>query len=116
MGIELTRDSVAMGDDSRAPHLEIIEGATIGEVVETILSMPYLAYISGGKATWVVAAAGRPLAVVAEQWSEARYLVAPETAWEWKYVHVHFHGAHDPDEVFAELSAPGEHSPERRRR
>jgi hypothetical protein len=80
MSFVIWRDSVAMGDDVDAPHEWVVplgDHNSIGAVVETMLSTPYLASIIGGRATWIVEGA-RPLAVVAQQWAAPRWLVAPE--------------------------------------
>ena len=74
------RDSVAMGDDSDAPHewvLPVAADAAIGAVVGAMLGAPYLASVAGGRATWIVEGAV-PVAVVAQQWAAPRWLVAPE--------------------------------------
>ena len=73
------RDSVAAGDDADAPHewlLSATPDASVAEVVERITSARYLASISGGEATWILEG-DRPLAVVAQQWTEPRFLVDP---------------------------------------
>jgi hypothetical protein len=74
------RDSVAAGDDADAPHewiLALDANATVDQVVRTIVGARYLASISTGEATWIVEGA-RPIAVVAQQWTEPRYLVDPD--------------------------------------
>lgn len=79
--IVLWRDSVAAGDDADAPHewrLDAGADTTVADVVRRIASDGWLASISTGHATWIVEGA-RPLAVVAQQWTEPRYLVAPAT-------------------------------------
>ena len=71
------RDSVAAGDDADAPHewqLTVDAAATVDSVVRTIQSAGYLASIAGGEATWIIEGA-RPIAVVAQQWTEPRFLV-----------------------------------------
>jgi hypothetical protein len=73
------RDSVAAGDDADAPHewlLSAAPDASVADVVERIASAHYLASISGGEATWILEG-DRPLAVVAQQWTEPRFLVDP---------------------------------------
>lgn len=72
------RDSVAAGDDLDAPHemkLPIQQGESIQNIVTRIVATNYLASISGGKATWIAEADSRPLAVVAQQWSQPRFLI-----------------------------------------
>jgi hypothetical protein len=83
------RDSVAAGDDADAPHewiLAVGPDATVSEVVERVLRAApgYLASIGGGKATWIIET-DRPIAVVAQQWEEPRYLV-PAGAPVWSVV------------------------------
>ena len=77
MKIKLTRDSVAAGDDCYAPHLkefEVLDDILISSFLENILDTNYLASISGGKAAWSLASS-KPLAIVAQQWTEPKYLV-----------------------------------------
>ena len=74
------RDSVAAGDDADAPHEWLMPtraGATVADVVTGIATARYLASIIGGKATWIIQT-DRPIAVVAQQWTEPRYLVSPD--------------------------------------
>ena len=74
------RDSVAMGDDIDAPHelrLPAAPDATVGDVVKRLLAANYLASVMGG-ATWIVEGE-RPLAVLAQRWKKARFLVPLET-------------------------------------
>ncbi|MET9399815.1 hypothetical protein [Kitasatospora sp. NPDC002965] len=76
--VRLTRDSVAMGDDTDAPHaaeLALREGATVHEAGVALLAARYPASVSGGRATWVLTVdGGAPLAVLAQQWAEPRAL------------------------------------------
>ena len=81
MSLELViwRDSVAAGDDADAPHewlLPTESDASVADVVTRIASAGYLASISGGEATWIIQG-DRPLAVVAQQWTEPRFIVDP---------------------------------------
>jgi len=72
------RDSVAAGDDIDAPHefkLSVEASASVAHVVAKVISASYLPKISGGKATWIVEAGSQPIAVLAQQWSEPRYLI-----------------------------------------
>ncbi|RKN40142.1 hypothetical protein [Streptomyces hoynatensis] len=76
MRVRVDRSSVAMGDDA-LPHAETLDvppGASLAEVVDGIVAGHFLATIAGGRATWVLVA-DRPLAVLAQQWDEPRYLV-----------------------------------------
>ena len=77
LALVIWRDSVAAGDDADAPHewlLPTESDASVGDVVTRIASAHYLASITGGEATWIIQG-DRPLAVVAQQWTEPRYLV-----------------------------------------
>ncbi|MFB9195640.1 hypothetical protein ACFFWA_21915 [Actinomadura verrucosospora] len=115
----MDRGSVAAGDDVR-PHARSIDvppGTPLGDVVAGLLEGHFLAVIAGGRATWILVA-GRPLAVVAQQWDEPRYLVdasQPISAFgdDGGRVSLMFRywQQHDPDHVFAELAAGRE--PER---
>src|SRR4051794_27710482 len=74
MDIYVTRDSVAAGDDSDAPHgrtFSFPDALPIEEAIARIVAAPYLASIGGGRATWSVVS-GFPIAVVAQQWQEPR--------------------------------------------
>jgi hypothetical protein len=75
------RDSVAMGDDMDAPHewaVAIPPEAPIRSLVSKILERKYLATIGGGRATWIVEGK-RPVAVLAQQWRDARWLVEADS-------------------------------------
>ncbi|TDC25690.1 hypothetical protein E1265_06385 [Streptomyces sp. 8K308] len=116
MRVTVDRGSVAMGDDV-LPHAETTElppETPLADIVARLLERHFLATIAGGRATWILVAGDRrPLAVVAQQWDEPRFLVDPAlpigslpTGEEnglslmfryWKQ--------HDPDHVFAELAA-----------
>jgi hypothetical protein len=76
--IVLTRESVCQGDDVFAPNKEVIylsENKNITELIEIILAKNYLAKISGGQATWVMKNEGAKLAVIAQQWKSAKFLI-----------------------------------------
>ena len=77
MSVIIWRDSVTMGDDVDAPHewaVPLPANATLASLVTKILRKGYLPNIAGGLATWIVD--GRqPVAVLAQQWSEPRWLV-----------------------------------------
>lgn len=78
----LWRDSVHPGDDIDAPHAlswVVRQGETLGHLVQEILTVNYLPHIHGGKATWILYGT-QPLAVLAQQWNEPRYLVNPESS------------------------------------
>ena len=105
MEIHATRDDVHAGDDPEARTFSFSDGMLIKEIIERIVGSHFLAQISGGKATWSVVS-GFPLAVVAQQWNEARLV-------PWRpveiaqlerrngIIHLHFnyHAQIDPDIV-----------------
>jgi hypothetical protein len=73
MTINLTRDSVAMGDDVGAPHAYVLSvpvDCMLAQALQYILNRPYLASIAGGKATWVALLQQKPVAVLAQQWPQ----------------------------------------------
>jgi hypothetical protein len=115
MLIEVTRDSVAAGDDLDPPHryrLDLPEGASIASVVEAVLRAPYLPSILGGRATWVLSAgpemSGEPVAVAAFQWSAPRYLVDPAGEFTATALHCHYWAQHKPDAVYEAVRHPTE--------
>ena len=82
MTLSVERSSVCAGDDLDAPHTESVRvpaEATLAEVLQIVRDNRYLAWISGGKATWIVES-DRPIAVMAQQWSEPRFLTDPAGA------------------------------------
>jgi hypothetical protein len=108
------RDSVCAGDDGDAPHewlVPVAPDATLADVARMLLNARYLASISGGRATWILQGAA-PLAVLAQEWDEPRFLAAPESP-IWSQVDrsgrphllVKYWLQADPDRVFASLAA-----------
>ena len=82
MPLNVERDSVCAGDDIDAPHAKrfAFRGKdTLAETLSAIVGAGYLANIAGGKATWIVEAAGKPVAVVAQQWDSPEFLIDPAT-------------------------------------
>ncbi|GAB2875025.1 hypothetical protein [Streptomyces mayteni] len=112
--ITVDRTSVAAGDDA-LPHAETLDlpaDATLAAVVSGLLARHFLATIAGGQATWILTGADRPLAVVAQQWAEPRYLVEPtlpigSLAVTGRGVTLLFRywKQHDPERVLADLAA-----------
>ncbi|TDC64458.1 hypothetical protein [Streptomyces hainanensis] len=110
----MDRTSVAAGDDA-LPHartLDLPADTALAAVVADLVARHFLATIAGGRATWILTGAGRPLAVVAQQWAEPRYLVDPtlpigSLAADGRGVTLLFRywKQHDPDLVFTELAA-----------
>ena len=81
LNVTMERDSVCAGDDVHAPHPKTIStppDCTLAQILDTIHNERYLPRISGDCATWIVESQ-RPLAVMAQQWSAPRFLIAPET-------------------------------------
>ncbi|MEU8796549.1 hypothetical protein [Spirillospora sp. NPDC048819] len=115
----MDRGSVAMGDDA-LPHAETIDlppETSLADVVSYLLDRHFLASIASGRATWILVA-DRPLAVVAQQWDEPRFLVdasRPISSFgaDGNGVSLMFRywKQRDPDHVFEELAAGRE--PER---
>jgi hypothetical protein len=112
MKIHLTRDSVCAADDVDAPHTRTMSFADempLDSVIDEISRSGYLASIVGGKATWSVVA-GQPIAVIAQQWSQPKFL--PDHATNLSLlkgadgvtrVHFRYHVQDDPNTVFATL-------------
>lgn len=109
MRIQITRDSVCMGDDVHAPHSQVIhahDSSNVTECIELILRSYELPLIHGGRATWVLMSR-KYLAVVAQQWKMPKLLGSyereiPDLKYEDGVLHVHFVYLvqHDPDVVF----------------
>ncbi|MDB6174886.1 MAG: hypothetical protein JWL59_4197 [Chthoniobacteraceae bacterium] len=121
LSITIWRESVCAGDDCDAPHelcLLLPHDISLGDVAERILGARYLASITGGKATWILDAQ-RPLAVFAQQWTQPRFLVSPDTPLASLFDHAakpHLQFRYwcqaDPERVFHSLEH-GEALPER---
>ncbi|MCX4746123.1 hypothetical protein OG455_11420 [Kitasatospora sp. NBC_01287] len=118
MRIELTRGSVAAGDDTDAPHQEarqLPDGSALDAAAVAALAAGYLARIGGGLATWVLRAAdGTALAVLAQQWPAPRPLgprppALAALADPDGVVRLHFDylAQRDPAEVFGSLAPRG---------
>jgi hypothetical protein len=80
MQLTIWRDSVCAGDDCDAPHEMIlsVRDESLRSITNHLLGSRYLASIAGGEATWILQTddhAGLPLAVLAQQWPQLRYLV-----------------------------------------
>ncbi|MEO8138120.1 MAG: hypothetical protein ABI742_00680 [Gemmatimonadota bacterium] len=97
MNLLLTRESVCAGDDGDAPHprtLRVPDEASLDVCLATVIPSGYLPSISGGLATWSVAS-GRPLAVLAQQWTAPRMIFLMEREIEGRdrtpgALHLHF--------------------------
>lgn len=80
--LNVERDSVCAGDDIDAPHAKRFAFQpkdTLAEALSVIVEDGYLANIAGGKATWIVEAGEKSLAVVAQQWKSPKFLIDPTT-------------------------------------
>ncbi len=112
MKLYVTRGSVAAADDVHAPHLLRIGGPPtehVGAAIQKVLATGYLPQIQGGEATWSVVS-NRPIAVVAQQWAEARLLHSHESSYEGLDVrsgklrlHFNYHAQLDPEIVWRVL-------------
>ena len=111
MKIQLTRESVAMGDDADAPHeieFTIRDNATVAEIIEIVFQERYLAQIGGGRATWSVVSR-IPVAVLAQQWASPKLLMPPAQFSELDFsanalrLHCAYHTQEDPDLKFEQL-------------
>lgn len=75
--LTVTRESVCMADDVDAPHEEQFSFSpplTLRDAIRKISEGPYLASIAGGQATWITWYKEMRVAVVAQQWTEPRFL------------------------------------------
>lgn len=75
------RDSVCAGDDgeSHARTFAVALHATVVDLVGLAAAACPPASITGGQATWIVEVGGhggQPVAIVAQQWAEARLLLS----------------------------------------
>jgi hypothetical protein len=110
--VELDRNSVCAGDDceSHKSSMRCYSNDTLKTVINAIAQRGYLAQIAGGKATWIVAIGDRkhhrPIAVVAQQWSEPRFIMDPNrtigaflSAEDSKGIYFEYHAQIDPEKV-----------------
>ncbi|MVN79008.1 hypothetical protein GO988_21975 [Hymenobacter sp. HMF4947] len=112
MQVQLTRSSVAAGDDADAPHTYLFEAAdnsTIEEIAQLIIGRHYLPTIAGGRATWSVVSQ-KPLALIAQQWTKPKgfFLLHPRDGWlftnQLLLLHLNYHGQQDPEQVYQTLA------------
>jgi hypothetical protein len=78
--LAIWRDSVCAGDDVDGRHeltLSLPIDASLRRLTEQLLNRRYIAFISGGRTTWIFEA-GYLLAVFAQQWIQPRFLVSPD--------------------------------------
>ncbi len=118
--IQLTvgRDSVPLGVKGK-PHaidISVPSDATVADVLERHLPEDFLPAIDGDKATWVLGVVvpgdeerkpTEALAVIAQQWDEPAFLVAPHTRLSGRVAALHFRywGQAAPGEVLQRLLA-----------
>ena len=112
MKLFVTRDSVAAADDYESHDTEIAlpDGASVEDAVSWIATTRYLPSIGGGAATWSIVS-GRPIAIVAQQWSKPRMLSPiPYELEDLNFrddtlrIHANYHAQQDPNVVFEVLS------------
>lgn len=82
LAVNVERDSICAGDDIDAPHamrfaFQLTD--TLEQALSTIVDAYLPNNIAGGKATWIVEAAGKSVAVVAQQWESPQFLIKPTT-------------------------------------
>ncbi len=109
MRLDLTRDSVAAGDDADAPHrrsADLPDDTSVEALVAWIVNAGYLPRIGGGQATWSFVSR-RPFAVAAQQWPLPRMLSSipfdlEDLNWADGVLRVHavYHVQQDPQAVF----------------
>lgn len=104
-----TRDSVSAGDDGDAPHaaeLVLSDDLSANDAAQQVILAARLPTISGGLATWSLCSI-RPLAVIAQQWGEAKLINAiPPRFAELDVqngvlrLHFSYHAQQDPQVVY----------------
>lgn len=64
--IVIDRDSVCMADDidSHEKTIQIDQPLKLSDLIEEVLNLRFLPYISGGKAVWAIKYKSKPLAVI----------------------------------------------------
>ena len=99
--VHVTRDSVCMGDDVDAPHeqtLEIAGNQSPEAILREVIRRYPLASIAGGKATWVCKVAGKPVAVIAQQWKEPEFRTLPAGIPDETRIHFTYHSQQPPEQ------------------
>ena len=108
--LKMTRDSVCAGDDCDAPHHKTIDfepAIGILDAVRAAVASNYLASIAGGKASWVAFLDGEPIAVVAQQWSQPRFLLSARhgSGKAEAALHFSYRAQSDPNEIYSIYSS-----------
>lgn len=117
--VKVSRDSVSAGDDMTAHKAEFFveKKVTLAQLIKLAIVACPLASISGGKATWVICLPKkefRNLGVLAQEWAEPKFIVAPETNaaeyFESQEIHIDFRYwcQANPVEVFAAVNSGSE--------
>ena len=111
--VSIDRDSVHAGDDleSHVMSITLAPSATLRTLIDVIQEMDYLPPISGGKATWVVYSSGKPLGVLAQQWSEPKLTMPDHSVVDQYFANIEprllfrYWCQADPDQVFSAIKA-----------
>ncbi|MBV4462448.1 hypothetical protein KVG95_03785 [Pseudomonas sp. SWRI79] len=114
--VTIDRDSVHAGDDmgSHATSITLDPSATLRSLIEVIQGMGYLPGINGGKATWIICSSGKPIGVLAQQWSEPKLTAPPASIVDQYFGNTEprllfrYWGQADPDQVFSHIEAGSE--------
>lgn len=117
--VQIDRGSVHASDDAPGRTISVPQGTTVRALVARVLAEGYLPGIAGGQATWVVEssaagapAASQPIAVTAQQWAEAVFLVPADVSLAAHFgatpprLHWRYRCQDDPDAVVAALQGP----------
>jgi hypothetical protein len=109
--VDVERDGVHASDDAPPKRIAVEPGTSLRTLLGLALADAYLPTISGGRATWVAeSSAGPAIAVLAQQWAEPVFLVAPEAAAAAHFgrqaarLNFSYRRQDDPAAVLAELS------------
>jgi hypothetical protein len=99
------RDDVHAGDDPRPLEFTLADGAGPRDALEFIVDSHWLPSITGGKATWSVVATA-PIAIVAQEWTQPKFLPFQEEIWadarrvgDALKLHFNYHAQIPPDVV-----------------
>jgi hypothetical protein len=119
MELILNRDSVAAGDDmdSHERRFTAPDFMTPRQLFQLAETVRYLPTIAGGKATWSVWAGRGPLAILAQEWDEPKFIAPADKSLDADPLRVHFsyHAQKPPMGVYTEVMQGG-HQPAKPRR
>ncbi len=82
MTLNVERESVCAGDDAHSPHAKrfrLQANGTLSDALSAILVDGYLLTISSARVTWIAVAKDGPVAVLAQQGTEPKFLIDPTT-------------------------------------